>query len=162
MSKKSVIMCADNRYGCLVRFALPLTARMAHADHITGMTVKLSDPTRDLSTPPMLQPSAGLDLSQLTDSIRALSHSTPPENRLLVERQAPGCQRHATAATVAYCRCYADGTRSKGFDPKEASLLHQFHRQAYYELRYHIDVPVLVGRFDSVHPAKRLLPCSTR
>ncbi len=30
------------------------------------------------------------------------------------------------------------------------------------ELRYHIDVPVLVGTFDSVHPAHRLLPLLDR
>ncbi len=160
MSKKSVIMCVLTivmvAYIC---FALPLTARMAHADHITGMTVKLSDHnSRFVNTADVIA-ECGLDPSQLTDSIRCTFDLNALENRLLSSDKL----QDANVTLRSDGRIYVDVTPmvpvARVFDPKEASYyINSTGKRIKAELRYHIDVPVLVGSFDSIHPAKRLLP----
>lgn len=160
MSKKSVIMCVLTIIMIVyIGFALPITARMSHSDKITGMTVTLSDPTsRFVNTADVIAES-GLDPDRITDSLRCSFDLMSLERRL----KASDKLQDANVTLRSDGRIHIDVTPmvpvARVFDPKEKSYyINASGKRILAELRYHIDVPVLVGSFDSVHPAHRLLP----
>ena len=160
MSKKSVIMCVLTILMiAYMGYALPLTARMARQAHVTGMTVRLSDPmSRFVNTSDVIAES-GLDPSTLRDSLCRTFDLDGLEQRLLASDKL----QDANVTHRSDGRNYVDVTPmvpvARVFDPKEPSYyINSTGKRIRAELRYHIDVPVLVGSFDSIHPAKRLLP----
>ena len=160
MSKKSVIMCVLTVVMAVyIGFALPLTARMARTDRVTGMTVRLSDPaSRFVNTSDVIAES-GIDPATLADSLRSTFDLGSLEKRLLASDKL----QDANVTLRSDGRIYVDVTPmvpvARVFDPKAPSYyINATGKRIRAELRYHIDVPVLVGSFDSLHPAQRLLP----
>ena len=160
MSKQSVIMCVLTILMLVyIGFALPITAGMSRADHITGMDVVLSDPTSRFVNSSDVIAESGIDPATLADSLRCTFNLGALEARLKasdklqdanVTLRSDGSIRVDVTPMVPVARV---------FDPKEPSYyINASGKRILAELRYHIDVPVLVGSFDSLHPAKRLLP----
>ena len=164
MTKKSVIMCVLTilmiAYCC---FALPLTARMARDAHVRGLEVTLSDPQSRFVGVSDVIAESGIDPDTVK---RCLQYRFPigdVESRL----------RRADKFQSANVSLGADGVVRVYVEPMvPVARVFDTNRPSYYinvegksigaELRYHIDVPVLVGTFDSVHPAHRLLPLLDR
>lgn len=140
-------------------FAMPLTARMARAEHVTGITVRLSDPlSRFVNTADVVAES-GIDPDEVRNVLRSDFDLGALERRLLASDKL----QDANVTLRSDGRVYIDVTPmvpvARVFDPAEPSYyINATGKRILAELRYHIDVPVLVGSFDSIHPAKRLLP----
>lgn len=160
MSKKSVFMCVLSiLMAAYCGFALTLTARMAAADRLTGMRVTLTDPTSKFVTVRDVIIESGVDPGKVPGIRRRDFDLHGLEARL-----AASDKLQSANATVR-----ADGTVdvvvtpmvpvARVFEPgKHSYYINASGKRISAELRYHIDVPVLVGTFDSVHPANRLLP----
>lgn len=123
------------------------------------MTVRLSDPaSRFVNTSDVIAES-GIDPATLADSLRCTFDLGSLEKRLLASDKL----QDANVTLRSDGRIYVDVTPmvpvARVFDPKAPSYyINATGKRIRAELRYHIDVPVLVGSFDSIHPAQRLLP----
>ncbi len=150
----SVLMAA---YCC---FAVPYTQRMAEQAHVRQLRVNLTDPSsRFVSVSDVI-----LECRMDPDTVsRILRRDFPLDE--LEQRLMASDKLQSANVTMG-----ADGTVHVLVEPMipVARVFDSNRRGSYYinaqgkaisaELRYHIDVPVLVGAFDSVHPASRLLP----
>ena len=140
-------------------FALTVTARMASADTLTGMKVTLSDPNSRFVNVADVIVECGIDPDTLTRCLRKDFDLRKLEHRLLASDKlqdanvtllSNGCLAVDVTPMVPVARV---------FDKcKPSYYINASGKRISAELRYHIDVPVLVGSFDSVHPASRLLP----
>lgn len=160
MSKKSVFMCVLSiMMAAYCGFALTITSRMAAADRLTGMRVTLTDPTSKFVTVRDVIVEGGVDPDKVPGIRRRDFDLHGLEARLTASDKLQSAN-----ATVR-----ADGTVdvvvtpmvpvARVFEPgKHSYYINASGKRISAELRYHIDVPVLVGTFDSVHPAGRLLP----
>lgn len=160
MSKKSVIMCVLTILMiAYIGYALPLTWSLSRDAHVTGMTVHLSDPNSRFVNVADVIVETGLDPATLKDSLVRNFDLNSLEHRLLASDKL----QDANVTLHSDGQIYVDVTPmvpvARVFDPKEPSYyINASGKRIHAELRYHIDVPVLVGSFDSIHPAKRLLP----
>ncbi len=160
MSKKSVFMCVLTiimvaYYG----FAMTVTSRMAATDTLTGLDVTLSDPDSRFVSVPDVVIETGVDPDTLTACLRRNFDLRALEERL----NASDKLQSANVTLHSNGRVHVDVTPmvpvARVFEPgKPSYYINATGKRISAELRYHIDVPVLVGRFDSVHPARRLLP----
>ena len=160
MSKKSVFMCVLTiimvaYYG----FAMTVTSRMAATDTLTGLDVTLSDPDSRFVSVPDVVIETGVDPDTLTACLRRNFDLRALEERL----NASDKLQSANVTLHSNVRVHVDVTPmvpvARVFEPgKPSYYINATGKRISAELRYHIDVPVLVGRFDSVHPARRLLP----
>lgn len=160
MTKKSVFMCVLTiLMVAYFAFALTVTARMAHTEHLTRMEVRLAPSQSNFIEVADIVRESGID----PDSIRYALRSTFPLYALEKRLSASDKIEHVNASILS------DGTLLIEAVPMEpVARVFEYGKPSYYinadgkvisaELRYHLDVPVLVGRFDSIHPAKRLLP----
>ena len=160
MSKKSVIMCVLTILMiAYIGYALPLTWSMGRNARVTGMTVRLSDPNSRFVNVADVIVETELDPSTLKDSLIRSFDLYGLERRLLASDKL----QDANVTLRSDGHIYVDVTPmvpvARVFDPKEPSYyINASGKRILAELRYHIDVPVLVGSFDSIHPAQRLLP----
>ncbi len=149
----SVILIA---YIC---FALPLAAKMAKADNIRGIEVHLSDPQSRFVNVRDVIAETGIDPDTVSRCLRSTFNLQALENKLLASDNL----QDANVTLRANGKLHIDVTPmvpvARVFDPAEPSYyINATGKRIRAQLRYHIDVPVVVGRFDSIHPAKRLLP----
>ena len=160
MSKQSVLMCVLSIVMAIyIGFAMTVTARMSAVDTLTGMDVVLSDPSsRFVGVADVVRETA-IDPDTLGNCLRRNFDLRGLEARL----NASDKLQSANVNLLSNGRLRVDVTPmvpvARVFEPgKPSYYINAGGKRISAELRYHIDVPVLVGRFDSVHPAKRLLP----
>lgn len=160
MSKKSLFMCVLSiLMAAYYGFALTVTARMSSEARLTGVRVTLTDPDSKFVNVRDVYVECGLD----PDSVPGV---------LCRDFDLHGLETRLNASDKLQ---YANATvRSNGlvdivvtpmvpvarvFEPDKPSYyINASGKRISAELRYHIDVPVLVGSFDSIHAASRLLP----
>lgn len=140
-------------------FAMTVSSRMASADTVTGLDVVLSDPTSRFVNVNDVVVESGLDPDSLTRCLRSTFDLRGLEARLTASDKL----QSANAVLLSDGTIRLDVTPmvpvARVFEPGKASYyINATGKRIKAELRYHIDVPVLVGTFDSVHPAQRLLP----
>ena len=140
-------------------FAMTVTSRMAATDTLTGLDVTLSDPDSRFVSVPDVVIETGVDPDTLTACLRRNFDLRALEERL----NASDKLQSANVTLHSNGRVHVDVTPmvpvARVFEPgKPSYYINATGKRISAELRYHIDVPVLVGRFDSVHPARRLLP----
>lgn len=140
-------------------FAMTLSSRMAAADTLTGMEVTLSDPMSRFVSVRDVVIESGIDPDTLSRCLRSTFDLRSLEERLLASDKL----QDANAYLLSDGKVRVDVTPmipvARVFEPgKPSYYINAAGKRISAELRYHIDVPVLVGTFDSVHPAQRLLP----
>ncbi len=140
-------------------FALTVTARMAAEDTLTGMKVQLSDPNSRFVNVADVIAESGINPDTLTRCLRKDFDLRTLEERLRASDKlqdanvtllSDGCLKVDVTPMVPVARVFDAG--------KPSYYINASGKRISAELRYHIDVPVLVGSFDSIHPASRLLP----
>lgn len=159
MTKKTVIMCVLTilmvGYCC---FALPYTRFLSSQEHITGVKVSLTDPTSRFVSASDVARAVGSD-AELRAMLRDSFDLASLERRL----QASDKLEAANVSLLADGRLHVEATPvvpvARVFDRgKPSYYINTEGKVIAAELRYHLDVPVVAGTFDSIHPAKRLLP----
>lgn len=161
MSKKSIIMCILTvlLVGWLC-YAIPLTWGMASQARMKkGVDIRLSDPTSKFVDAKDVIVELGIDTDRLGSVLRDSFDIDALEKRL----------KASDKLQDANITMLSDGSLVVDVDPMvPVARVFDTTRPSYYinasgkrisaELRYHIDVPVLVGTFGSEYPAQRLLP----
>ncbi len=160
MTRKSVLMCVLTIVMVVYfAFALTVTARMARTERLSRLEVRLAPSKTDFIEQADIVHESGLDSDSLKNVLRSGFDLYGLEKRLSASDKI----QDANASILA------DGTVLIEVTPMEpVARVFEYGKPSYYinaggkrisaELRYHLDVPVLVGRFDSIHPASRLLP----
>lgn len=161
MSKKSIIMCILTvlLVGWLC-YAIPLIWGMASQARMKkGVDIRLSDPTSKFVDARDVIVELGIDTDRLGSVLRDSFDIDALEKRL----------KASDKLQDANITMLSDGSLVVDVDPMvPVARVFDTTRPSYYinasgkrisaELRYHIDVPVLVGTFGSEYPAQRLLP----
>lgn len=140
-------------------FAMTVTARMSDKDTLTGMDVRLSDPDSRFVNARDVVIETGIDPDTLSRCLRRDFDLRSLEERL----NASDKLQDANVTISSKGRLKVDVTPmvpvARVFEPgKPSYYINATGKRISAELRYHVDVPVLVGKFDSVYPARRLLP----
>ncbi|MDE6563795.1 MAG: hypothetical protein K2L92_03095 [Muribaculaceae bacterium] len=160
MTRKSVFMCVLTIVMvAYFAFALTVTARMARTECLSGLEVRLAPSKTNFIEKADIVHESGLDPDSLKSVRRSGFDLYSLEKRLADSDKI----QDANASILS------NGTVLIEVTPMEpVARVFEYGQPSYYinaggksisaELRYHLDVPVLVGRFDSVHPASRLLP----
>lgn len=160
MNRKSVIMCVLTIVMvAYMGFAMTLTSRMARTDKLTGLDVVLSDPLSRFVSVGDVVIESGIDLDSITLKPRSTFDLRSLEERLSSSDKL----QSANAVILSNGHVRLDVTPmvpvARVFEPgKPSYYINAGGKRIKAELRYHLDVPVLVGSFDSVYPAQRLLP----
>ena len=139
--------------------ALVVSARMSHRATLKKVEVVLSDPKSrvgnvlDVLHEAQLDPDTGggihrdnFDRFALEQRLKA-SDKLQDANAMIL---SDGTLVIEATPMVPVARVFEKGQPSY--------YINASGKRIKAELRYHIDVPVLVGSFDSIHPASRLLP----
>ncbi|MDE5683255.1 MAG: hypothetical protein K2I39_03485 [Muribaculaceae bacterium] len=160
MTRKSVLMCVLTIVMvAYFAFALTVTARMSRTECLSRLEVRLAPSKTDFIEKADIVHESGLDPDSLKSVLRSGFDLYGLEKRLAASDKI----QDANASILS------DGTVLIEVTPMEpVARVFEYGQPSYYinaggkrisaELRYHLDVPVLVGRFDSIHPASRLLP----
>lgn len=160
MSKKSVIMCVLSiLVAAYMGFAMTVSSRMASKDTLSGMEIELSDPTSRFVSIADVLIETGIDPDTLSRCLRRSFDLRSLEERL----KASDKLQDANVTMLSNGKIKVDVVPmvpvARVFEPgKPSYYINAGGKRISAELRYHLDVPVLVGSFDSIHPAKRLLP----
>lgn len=160
MSRKSVFMCIMSIIMvAYIGFAMTLTVRMAADDTITGLDIVLSDPNSRFVNINDVRLETGINEDSLLLCRRADFDLAALEAHL----NASDKLQDANVTLRSNGHLHVDVTPmvpvARVFEPgKPSYYINVSGKRISAELRYHVDVPVLVGNFDSIHPAKRLLP----
>lgn len=159
MNKKSILMC------CLtllmvayMGFALPLTSRMASHDTLRGIDIVMTNgQTRFISAADVAF-ECGIDEDTITRICRSSFDLNGLERRLASSDKVETV--NANILTNGHLRICITPMEpvARVFDGDASYYINGVGKKMSAELRYHIDVPVVVGHFDSLHPAERLLP----
>lgn len=159
MSRKSVIMCVLTALMVVyIAFALPVSSAMATADTMGDIRIELTRPSQFVDAndvrqalgidPDLLRytPRRKFDLYSLEKKLKASDKLQEAEVNIL----ANGDLRVVVTPMTPVARV---------FDPAQPSYyINAQGKKISADVRYHLGVPVLVGSFDSIHPAQRLLP----
>lgn len=160
MSKKSVFMCVlcilmAAYYG----FALVVTSHMSADARLSGVRVTLTDPNSKFVNVQDVYAEANLDPDSVPGKLCRAFDLYGLEKRLndSDKLQSANATVHFNGLVDIVVTPMVPVARV--FEPgKPSYYINATGKRISAELRYHIDVPVLVGTFDSVHPASRLLP----
>lgn len=161
MEKKTIIMCVltvlTAAYIC---FALPLTHDMAgQARMKKNIDVELSDPTSKFVNAGDIIAELGIDPDTLDHCLQKTFPLNDIERRLAASDKLQSANVHILSDGTLRVEASPMVPVARVFEPgKPSYYINASGKKIRAELRYHIDVPVLVGTFDSIHPAERLLP----
>lgn len=160
MSRQSILMCVLSivmvAYMC---FAMTVTAYMSSQDTLKGLDVRLTDPdSRFVSVSDVI-----LETKIDPDTLGRCLRRDFDLNALEARLNASDKLQNANVRLLSNGRIDVEVTPmvpvARVFDRgKPSYYINADGKRISAELRYHIDVPVLVGAFDSIHPASRLLP----
>lgn len=141
-------------------YALPLTHGMASEARMKKkIEVELSDPDSKFVGKHDIIAELGIDPDTLDRCLRRNFPLYDIEKRLRASDKlqtanvfmlSDGSVRVEASPMVPVARVFEPG--------KPSYYINASGKKISAELRYHIDVPVLVGSFDSIHPAENLLP----
>ncbi len=160
MSRKSVLMCVLTllTFAYMV-FGITVSAKMAKSDKLTGLRVDLSDPnSRFITASDIVEECAIGNITEIDrasfplyslDSLLSLSDKI---EKVRVNVMSNGMVTVSVTPMVPVARVF-DPTHNN-----ESYYINASGKKISADLRYHLDVPVLVGSFDSIRPAERLLP----
>lgn len=160
MNRKTVWLCIATLL--LVAYfgvALTFAARARTADTMGSLEVRLTDPANRFVSVADVVHECALDPDSLNRTLRSDFDLYSLSRKLKASDKIQNAQ----------VNILSDGTLSVVVEPMvPVARVFDSRQPSYYinatgkrisaELRYHIDVPVLLGTFDSVHPASRLLP----
>lgn len=159
MNKKSVWMCVLSLVMvAYVAFAVPVTWRMAEADTLTGVDIVMADPESRFITAADIARECGLDSDTAFRVRRRAFDLYGLERRLGASDKIESVNANILTNGRLHLNVRPMVPVARVFDGDESYYINIVGKKISAELRYHIDVPVLVGSFDSVHPAERLLP----
>lgn len=160
MNRKSVLMCVLTLLTvAYIAFAVPLTLRMAAADRLTDLEIILSDPTNRFITGADIARECNLNRDSLRRVLRkdfdlySLARrleSSDKIERADVNLLTDGCLRLRVVPMEPVARVFENG--------RPSYYINTSGKKISAELRYHLDVPVIIGSFDSIHTPERLLP----
>lgn len=144
-------------------YALHLTCGMARAEHVRAMKVTLSDPdSRFVSVADVIAES-GIDPDTISRCYRYNFPLGEIEHRLEASDKLQSANVSLSSDGVVHINVVPMVPVARVFDTNKPSYyINAKGKSISAELRYHIDVPILVGTFDSVHPAHHLLPLLER
>lgn len=159
MSKKSVIMCVLSLLTvAYIAFAIPFTWRMAQADKLTSFRIELTGEPGPFVTAADIALEYNLDndalrrvrrcdydLYTLEQNLRRSDKIEDINANILTD----GCLRLRVTPMKPVARC-CGGTNS--------FYINASGKHIATDWRYPLDVPVMIGHFDSIHPPERLLP----
>lgn len=145
-------------------FMLPFTSKMAAAGTLTRIDVAIHDTlsTHFLTQPDIIE-ECGIDPDSLQGIRRSTFDLNGLEKRLKASDKiqqanasilASGCLRIDVVPMTPVARVFEHGSKSYYINV-EGKVISA-------EPRHHLDVPVVMGAFDSIHPATRLLPLLDR
>lgn len=161
MSKKTVLMCIlailTTAYICM---SLPLTSSMAsQARMAKKVDVRLSDPHSQFVSVADIMQELGIDPDTLGRCLRSDFRLGELEERLKASDKLQSANVNVLTDGSIVVDVEPMVPVARVFDTgKPSYYINASGKKISAELRYHIDVPVLVGSFDSIHPAHRLLP----
>lgn len=140
-------------------FALPLTARMASADTFTGCRIDVADSLDTRFVTP-------LEVSQECDDIMQWIKKRRRDEVDLRELETR--LRASDKVETVNVFTLSDGTLAidvtpmtpvaRVFDDRKSYYINSEGKTISADPRYHVDVPVVVGRFSEAYPPERLLP----
>lgn len=144
---------------CYLCFALPLTARMASDDTFPGCRINVAD---SLNTRFVTQLEVSQECGDIMQWITTRRHADIDLNALESQLRASDKIESVNISTLN------DGTLAinvvpmvpvaRVFDDRGSYYINAEGKTISADPRYHVDVPVVVGRFTSERPATRLLP----
>ena len=160
MNRQSILMCVLSilvvAYIC---FAMSVAARMAKQDTLKGMDVRLTDPTSRFVSVSDVVMETGIDPDTLGKCKRSQFDLGALEARLRASDKLQSANVRMLSNGKIDVEVMPMVPVARVFEPgKPSYYINASGKRISAELRYHIDVPVLVGTFDSLHPASRLLP----
>jgi len=141
-----------------IGFALPMSFAMSNADTVGHLRIELTERSQFVDAADVFR-ATGIDTAVLKVTCRKDFDLNGLEKHL----QASDKLQHAEVNMLTNGDIIVTVTPmtpvARVFDPAEPSYyINAQGKRISADLRYHLDVPVLVGSFDSIHPAKRLLP----
>lgn len=141
-------------------FAIPFTSSLASAAMMKkDIEVHLSDPTSQFVSVDDVIAEFGLRSDTLDRCRRSTFDVGSLERRLRASDKLQSANVYMLADGHLRADVEPMVPVARVFDPKQPSYyINASGKRISADIRYHIDVPVLVGTFDSVHPAQRLLP----
>lgn len=141
-----------------VAFAVPVTWRMAEADTLTGVDIVMADPESRFITAADIARECGLDADTAFRIRRRDFDLYSLERRLDLSDKIESVNANILTNGRLHLNVKPMVPVARVFDGDESYYINITGKKISAELRYHLDVPVLVGSFDSLHPAERLLP----
>ena len=164
MTRKTMIMCVLTIllvvYTCV---ALHVTGRMASEDHLTDMRINIAQTaSRSFVTPGDIYMAIGVERDTIsrvrrdTFDLYALQKRLRESDRIQdvrVSMLANGILTVDVVPMVPVARVFDD--RRKRL---RSYYINVEGKRIVADPHHHIDVPVVTGSFDSIHPARRLLP----
>lgn len=159
MNKKSVWMFVLTLVMvAYVAFAVPVTMRMARTDTLTGVEIVMSDPNNRFITAADIARECGLESDSALTAYRSNYDLYSLEQHLAQSDKIESANANILTNGRLRLEVRPMEPVARVFNGTESYYINRAGKKISAELRYHIDVPVLVGTFDSVHPAERLLP----
>ncbi len=161
MSKKSLLMCILTlAVVAWLAFGIPVAWSRAQKATVRGIDIVLTDPhsrfinAGDIADRIALAddslaaiPAVSFDLYSLEGMLRRCAEIQSVNANIL----ADGRVRVVVEPMVPVARVFDSNNPRSYYVNVDGKIIPA-------EIRYHIDVPVITGAFDSIHPASRLLP----
>lgn len=141
-------------------FALPLTFGMAREARMSKrIHVELSDPDSKFVNNHDILAELGVDSDTLDHCLRRNFPLYDIEKRLRASDKLQTANVSILSDGSLFVEASPMVPVARVFEPgKNSYYINAEGKRISAELRYHLDVPVLVGTFDSIHPAENLLP----
>ena len=160
MDRKSVLMCVLTLLIlAYVAVAVPFTHAMAAKAKITGLQIVLSDPDSRFVTAADIVRDCHLDHDSIEGMLRRNFDLYGLEARLASSDRIQSVNANILTDGTVRLQVQPMVPVARVFDPARRSYhINSPGKKIMAEPRYHLDVPVLMGSFDSLHPAERLLP----
>lgn len=163
MSRKSVLMCVLSIVMvAYMAVALAVSSHYASMNTLSGVKVEMQGSPSLFVSEADVRRESGLDAATVAGKKRseldiyALEKSLKASQVLQmanVNVLADGTVKLTVAPMVPVARVF-----DHSYSPVRSYYINASGKSIDAKLEYHIDVPVLVGHFDSVHTAHRLLP----
>lgn len=140
-------------------FALPATATMAREDTLAGCRISVED---SIGSGFVTELEVSQECGDIMQWITTRKRKEIDLNRLESALRASDKIEHVNVALLNNGIVAIDVVPmvpvARIFDTSSSYYINARGKRISADPRYHVDVPVVVGSFDSVHPATRLLP----
>lgn len=160
MAKKSVWMCIFTLLTVAwLAFAIPYAHSHAAGAKIERVKIELTDPDSRFLNGADIRVAFGLDGDSIIGTPVAQCNLHDLENALNASDQIEWANANILTDGTLHLQVAPMVPVARVFEPGIPSYyINADGKRISAQLRHHLDVPVLTGHFDSVHPAHRLLP----